>query len=114
MLFTSTIIATILASMAMAAPAADAAADTTAPVLEVRALRGGVDVDEACRQQFGGNYGALQTGNGCDGWKCVVDGRHRGINMDLYCTMKYGGDALAKCDEGWWGGVYNWECHDRA
>jgi hypothetical protein len=110
MLFT-TILITVAASLASAAPAADA---NTAPLMEARALRGGVDVDEACRQQYNGNYGATQTGNYCDGWKCVVDGRHRGINMDLYCVTKYGGDALAKCDDGWWGGVYNWECHDRA
>ncbi|KAK5658025.1 hypothetical protein OQA88_2580 [Cercophora sp. LCS_1] len=84
-----------------------------AATFQTRALRGGVDVDEACRVQYGGNYRALKLGDYCDGWKCDVDGRHRGINMDMYCVSKYGGDALAKCADGWFSGVFNWECHDR-
>lgn len=116
-MFTSTILNTITSLALLAGPAVAAAmpaADNSAPpALEARVWRSNVDVAEACRLQYNGNYAPVQVGNRCNGWKCDVDGQQRGINMDVYCVSKFGGDAYASCHDEIMTGVWNWQCHDR-
>ena len=92
------------AAIAVAVPQPDSAA------LETRVWRANIDMQVACSEQYNGEYTAIKNGNGCDAWKCQVDGRERGLNIDLYCTRRFGGDAYASCGGGT---AWDWQCHDR-
>ena len=65
---------------------------------------------EACKQQYHGSYPPGSRNDKCDGWYCNVDGSQRGLNMDMYCTDRYGSNTYASCDKSLW----DWQCHDRS
>jgi hypothetical protein len=109
----STVLSAIVGIALLAGPAAaiavPSADDSASQALQERKWRSNIDMQVACNEQYGGNYPAVTVGSGCDDWKCDVDGKKRGLSVDLYCIKRFGSDAYASCSNG----VYNWQCHDR-
>jgi hypothetical protein len=82
------------------------------PTLAAAARLGGIDMNRACRDQYGGDWTAYVSlaGGGCNAWKCAYvpgEATPRGIDTPRACVNQYGGGAYAQCN----GGVYDWSCY---
>ena len=85
----STILATIVGSLALCASASPVA-EQGAAALQARAVLGGVNVDAACKNQQGSGWSAVTVGNGWADWKCKNGDTLRGVNMNVACSVQYG------------------------
>lgn len=68
---------------------------------------GGIDINSACRAQYGNGYYSLQRGNGCSDWRCVgPTGVFFSVDTPAACGRQYGGNTYAYCTTG----AYDWAC----
>jgi len=72
---------------------------------------GGIDMNRACRDQYGGGWVAYVQNSGCSGWKCVPgpgngEATPRGVDTPRACGNQYGSGAYALC----YSGEYDWSC----
>lgn len=70
---------------------------------------GGVDMEAACKQQFGSDWTA-QSGKGANDWLCIKHSTGQSGTLDIngYCSKTYGGGAYADPQGG---GKYDWGCY---
>jgi len=79
----STLLTLLLPTLALTAPTA---------------LLGGIDMNRACREQYGSDYLAFVDEYGCSGWKCRSNSdKNKGIDTPRACVSQYGGGATALC-----------------
>ena len=81
------------------------------PTFASAAYLGGIDMNRACRDQYG-NWVAYVSlaGGGCNAWKCAPasgEATPRGIDTPRACVNQYGTGAYAQCN----GGEYDWGCY---
>jgi hypothetical protein len=81
------------------------------PTLAAAGRLGGIDMNSACRDQYGDwvAYVSL-AGGGCNAWKCAPssgEATPRGIDTPRACVKQYGGGAYALC----YNGEYDWSCY---
>lgn len=101
---------TLLTNQATAIAIPSSAPETPlSPLLETRKWRSNIDMFELCREQYDGPYQPVTRGGSCFDWACDVEGRQRGVNMNKYCTDRFGSDAYATCASN----INDWQCHDR-
>lgn len=87
-----------------------AAAYLALPVA-ARTWAGGVDMNQACSEQYGGGWTAKLSGSSGNDWSCVdSSGNSKSINVDAYCSQTYGNAAYADPQGG---GAYDWGCYWR-
>ena len=97
-------------AVAVAAPSSSSPNNEAAPLsLETRKWRSNIDMVELCSEQYDGPYKPVTRGDSCFDWACDVKGRQRGVNVNKYCTDRFGSDAYATCASS----LYDWQCHDR-
>jgi hypothetical protein len=94
-------------ALAAPAPAAEPVA-AVAHALEARSGErlGGIDVDTACRTQYGLDYYAKSVGITCNDWKCSNGGKDKGMDVPKACSYQYGLNVYAFCSSG----VNGWGC----
>ena len=74
---------------------------------------GGIDMNEACREQHGSWYHAEWERDDCNAWKCYTtngSGGVQSIDTNRACKVQYATDrAFALCKNGWddWGCWYD-------
>lgn len=118
MRFHATVLCALMSVGAFAAPTAEAAAVAeAAPIAEAAHLApragerlGGVNMDEACRNEYGNQYFAELRGSGCSSWSCAyLNFLVRGLSIDVpaQCARQYGGGVYAWCNAG----ANNWGCY---
>jgi hypothetical protein len=79
-----------------------------------RTWAGGVDMQLACRQQYGDGYEAgiiPSTGSGAYDWRCILPPNtidRFPINVDAHCALTYGNGAYGDPQGG---GPYDWGCY---
>ena len=78
-----------------------------APVSAEFIFFGGVNVDEACKQQYGSNFSAHGVGNGKFDWRCTSGNDSRGVDIGRWCKGKYGDSAYAVNNNG---DLFGWNC----
>lgn len=72
---------------------------------------GGIDMDSACRDEWGTFAFVEQRDNSCNAWKCgiaypmLVTGL--GVDVNRACTKQHGVSAYGWCTTGAWG----WGCY---
>jgi hypothetical protein len=81
------------------------------PALAAAGRLGGIDMNRACRDQYGGSWSAYVSlqGGGCNAWRCAYSGGEatpRSIDTPRACVNQYGGGAYALC----YNGEYDWSC----
>jgi hypothetical protein len=81
------------------------------PTLAAAGRLGGIDMNRACRDQYGGNWVGYVSlaGGGCNAWRCaytVGEATPRSIDTPRACVNQYGGGAYALC----YNGEYDWSC----
>ena len=75
-----------------------------------RTWAGGVDMDEACYEEYGRGWKGSLDGKTAWDWSCTDGvGTHLAINVDAYCSG-YGNAAYADPQGG---GAYDWGCYWR-
>ena len=66
---------------------------------------GGIDMQRACRDQYGSVFYAVRGGNGCNDWYCDANvGLENPIDVLEACKRQYEGKVLSRCEagaEGW-------------
>lgn len=75
---------------------------------------GGIDMNRACRDEYGSYFSADRKGNNdsCNDWFCRNNlsgegNQGGGINTPRACVSQYGSGAYAVCN----GGVFDWSCY---
>lgn len=96
-------------ALAAPAPAAEPV-PAVAHALEARSgeYRGGIDVNTACRVQYGLNYYAKSVGITCNDWKCTNGGGLKSMDTPKACSYQYGLNVYAFCSSG----VNGWGCYN--
>ncbi|KAK4665433.1 hypothetical protein QC763_401745 [Podospora pseudopauciseta] len=107
----TTIFTAILGATFLVAPAIAAPAEEVAAPLAKRVWLSNIDVQAACKEQYTNEYVAIDNGNGCGAWQCVINNNRYSVNMDSYCVRHHGGEAYASCGGGT---KWDWQCHDRS
>ncbi|KAK0666066.1 hypothetical protein QBC41DRAFT_231514, partial [Cercophora samala] len=107
----ATIVTAILGATFLVAPAIAAPAEEVAVPLAKRVWLSNIDVQAACKEQYTNEYVAIDNGNGCGAWQCVINNNRYSVNMDGYCVRHHGGEAYASCGGGT---KWDWQCHDRS
>ena len=95
--------------LAAPAPAAEPVA-AAVHALEARSgeYLGGIDVNFACREQYGVSYWAVSRGATCNDWSCTNNGSwFRDMDTPRACSYQYGLNVYAYCSSG----VNGWGCH---
>ncbi|KAK4032122.1 hypothetical protein C8A01DRAFT_41438 [Parachaetomium inaequale] len=79
-----------------------------APADDVVARGGGINMVDACHQQYGNTWAAARSGSGKYDWYCVnsTNGNTGGIDLNAYCMRTYGGGSQAGNN----GGLWDWYC----
>ncbi|KAH8884327.1 hypothetical protein GQ53DRAFT_880046 [Thozetella sp. PMI_491] len=73
-----------------------------------RGWLGGVDVDGACKIQYGDSWSADRNGGGCYDWVCKNGDDRENVNMNVACVSQYGvNKAYAGCGRT----VWDWACY---
>lgn len=95
-------------ALAAPAPAAESV-DATVHALEARSgeYLGGIDVNTACRVQYGLNYYARSVGITCNDWKCTNGGGDKSMDTPKACSYQYGLGVYAFCSSG----LNGWGCY---
>jgi streptogramin lyase len=96
-------------ALAAPAPAAEAVA-AAAHALEARSgeYLGGIDVNIACREQYGNSYYAAARGGTCNDWKCTNNGNwFRDMDTPRACSVQHGLNNYAYCSSG----INGWGCY---
>jgi len=72
-----------------------------------------VNVDAACKNQYGPSHSARVVDGTCNGWTCfsAITGGGVGVDLQSACYVQYPGygpynSIYAQCN----GGVYGWQC----
>ncbi|RYN42462.1 hypothetical protein AA0113_g6698 [Alternaria arborescens] len=114
MVIYSTILGAIIGSGVLTAPALGApAALTPASVPAAAGARlGGIDMNRACRDQYGMGYPAGTIGNSCNDWQCILYNTNFGdlyypVDTPAACKRQYGNNVYAWCQGGW----DKWSCY---
>lgn len=70
---------------------------------------GGVDMQQACLEQYGSGWTAGYYAGSAYNWFCVNSaGTKESINVDEYCAVTYGKNAYADPQGGQ---VFDWGCY---
>ena len=95
-------------ALAAPSPAAEPVS-AAAHALQARAgeYLGGIDVNTACRVQYGLKYGAKSVGITCNDWKCSDGGSDRSMDVPKACSYQYGLGVYAFCSSG----INGWGCY---
>ncbi|OAL06453.1 hypothetical protein IQ06DRAFT_299207 [Phaeosphaeriaceae sp. SRC1lsM3a] len=94
----STILGGIVASLALFA----------APVVARGRYAGGIDMNEACRHQYGEGTWAFSDGNSAYDWHCTSGPHSEWVDTNGYCGWKYGCGAQSDAQGG---GLNDWACY---
>jgi hypothetical protein len=94
--------------LAAPAPAAGPVA-AAAQALEVRVgeYLGGLNMDIACREQYGAHFYARSSGGSCNDWSCTKGEGHYSVDTPRACHIQHGGNTYAWCTSG----VNGWGCY---
>ncbi len=97
---TSVLAAPGLATKPLAAPA---------QTLQARSgeYLGGINMDSACRAQYGPDWRAVSRGNTCSDWSCNIGDSYKSVDTPQACRIQYGLGNYAYCSAG----VYSWGCY---
>jgi hypothetical protein len=79
------------------------------PTLAAARRLGGIDMDRACKDQYGDWWATVEGKETCNSWKCYPTTGYaiqRSIDTPRACVNQYGAGAYAQCAIN----AYDWSC----